>query len=65
VLPDKVVQVFGTLCSSGVNDDDEDGNPKPTCGFAAAREAMASREARVAAIFLPFLENNFAEIPGL
>jgi len=64
VLPDKVVQVFGTLCSSGVNGD-EDGNPKPTCGFAVAREATASREARVAAIFLPFLENNLAEIPGL
>jgi len=65
VLPDKVVQVFGTLCSSGVNDEEEDGNPKPTWGFAVAREAMASREARIAAIFSLFLENNLAEIPGL
>jgi len=48
VLPDCVVHVFGTLCSRGL---EEDGNPKPTWGLAEAREAMASREARVVAIF--------------
>jgi len=48
VLPDNVVHVFGTLCSRAV---DEDGNPKPTWGLAVARVAMASRDARVAAIF--------------
>jgi len=48
VLPDNVVHVFGTLCSRGTLDDE--GNPKPTWGLAVAREAMASREARVAAI---------------
>jgi len=51
VLPDNVVHVFGTLCSKGKLDDDE-GNPKPTWGLAAAREAMARREAMDAAIFL-------------
>jgi len=58
VLPDNVVHVFGTLCSRGTLDDDE-GNPKPTCGLAVAREATARREARVAAIFL------LLKIPGL
>jgi len=57
VLPDNVVHVFGTLCSRGTLDGDE-GNPKPTWGFAVAREATARRETRVAAIFL-------LKIPGL
>jgi len=33
VLPDKVVQVFGTLCSRKVEEEDEEeeeGKPKPT-----------------------------------
>jgi hypothetical protein len=50
VPPDKVEHVFGTLCSRGCTLDDE-GNPKPTWGLAVAREATASREARVATIF--------------
>ena len=32
VLQDKVAQVFGILCTSGV-DDEEDGNPKSTCRY--------------------------------
>jgi len=55
VLPDNVVHVFGTLCSRGTLDDDE-GNPKPTCGLAVAREATARRETRVATILF-FAQN--------
>jgi len=30
VLPDKVVHVFGTLCSKEVVEEEEEGKPKPT-----------------------------------
>jgi hypothetical protein len=50
-LPDRVVHVFGTLCSRACTLDPDEGNPKPTCGLAVAREATARRAARVAAIF--------------
>jgi len=30
VLPDKVVHVLGTLCSREVEEEEEEGKPKPT-----------------------------------
>jgi len=30
VLPERVVHVFGTLCSKEVEEEEEEGKPKPT-----------------------------------